>query len=135
MTGEDEGLSGLVARQAWRAIEEADAVLLLVDGRAGYRLIDPKGLHGDPLFDLGYLVSRTMPLGVDALPIDRAVSLRLDVLAAAFGCERQRLAAWAFVAAALSAVWTLEDHGEVYADEIAVLRQLAGCLRARTKSD
>ncbi len=103
---------------------------ILVDGRAGHRLIDPKGLHGDPLFDLGYLVSRTMPLGVDELPIDRAVSLRLDVLAAAFGCERQRLAAWAFVAAALSAVWTLEDHGEVYADEITVLRQLAGCLRA-----
>ena len=35
LTGEDDGLDGLVARQAWRAIEEADVVLLLVDGRAG----------------------------------------------------------------------------------------------------
>ncbi|HRD66325.1 MAG TPA: ribosome biogenesis GTPase Der [Candidatus Competibacter sp.] len=40
LTGEGEGLSGLVARQAWRAIEEADAVLLLVDGRAGLTAID-----------------------------------------------------------------------------------------------
>ncbi|MBK8183743.1 MAG: ribosome biogenesis GTPase Der [Candidatus Competibacteraceae bacterium] len=40
LTGEDEGLSGLVARQAWRAIEEADAVLLLVDGRAGLTVAD-----------------------------------------------------------------------------------------------
>ncbi len=40
LTGEDEGLSGLVARQAWRAIEEADAVLLLVDGRAGLTTTD-----------------------------------------------------------------------------------------------
>ncbi|MDS4070995.1 MAG: ribosome biogenesis GTPase Der [Candidatus Competibacter sp.] len=40
LTGEDEGLSGLVARQAWRAIEEADAVLLLVDGRAGLTATD-----------------------------------------------------------------------------------------------
>jgi GTP-binding protein len=40
LTGEDEGLSGLVARQAWRAIEGADAVLLLVDGRAGLTATD-----------------------------------------------------------------------------------------------
>ena len=40
LTGESEGLTGLVARQAWRAIEEADAVLLLVDGRAGLTATD-----------------------------------------------------------------------------------------------
>jgi GTP-binding protein len=40
LTGEEEGLSGLVARQVWRAIEEADAVLLLVDGRAGLTATD-----------------------------------------------------------------------------------------------
>ena len=34
LTDEAEGLAGLVARQAWWAIEEADAVLL-VDGRSG----------------------------------------------------------------------------------------------------
>ena len=33
LTENDEGLAGLVQQQAWRAIEEADAVLLLVDGR------------------------------------------------------------------------------------------------------
>ncbi len=101
---------------------------ILVDGRRGFRLIDPKGLRGDPLFDLGYLVSRVQPLGVDALPLSRAVALRLDVLAGAFGCEAKRLAAWAFVAAALSVVWTLEDHGHVSAVEIDVLSQLAAVL-------
>ena len=40
LTGEEDGLSGLVARQAWRAIEEADVVLLLVDGRAGLTAAD-----------------------------------------------------------------------------------------------
>ncbi|MCB1779635.1 MAG: 50S ribosome-binding GTPase, partial [Candidatus Competibacteraceae bacterium] len=40
LTGEDEGLDGLVARQAWKAIEEADTVLLLVDGRAGLTVAD-----------------------------------------------------------------------------------------------
>lgn len=40
LTGEEEGLEGLVARQVWQAIEEADAVLLLVDGRAGLTVAD-----------------------------------------------------------------------------------------------
>jgi GTP-binding protein len=35
LMGETQGLEGLVARQAWLAIREADAVLLLVDGRTG----------------------------------------------------------------------------------------------------
>lgn len=97
---------------------------ILADERRGYRLIDPKGLLGDPLFDLGYLVSRVQPLGCDALPLRRAVELRLDVLAEAFGCEARRLAAWSFVAAALSAIWTLEDHAHVSDDEIDVLKLL-----------
>jgi len=40
LTGEDAGMDGLVARQVWRAIDEADAVLLLVDGRAGLTVVD-----------------------------------------------------------------------------------------------
>lgn len=40
LTGEDAGMDGLVARQAWRAIDEADAVLLLVDGRTGLTVAD-----------------------------------------------------------------------------------------------
>ena len=103
---------------------------ILVDEQHGVRLIDPKGLRGDPLFDLGYLVSRVQPLGRDALPLHRAVSLRLDVLTEAFRCDAKRLAAWAFVAAALSAVWTLEDHGYVSEDEIDVLKRLAASLRS-----
>ncbi len=40
LTGTEEGLEGLVAQQAWRAIKEADVVLLLVDGRAGLTAAD-----------------------------------------------------------------------------------------------
>ncbi|HRF46499.1 MAG TPA: aminoglycoside phosphotransferase family protein [Anaerolineales bacterium] len=98
---------------------------ILTDAAQGYRLIDPKGLRGDPGFDLGYLVSRTMPFGRDALPLTQAVELRLRVLTESFAIERGRLAAWAFVAAALSAAWTQEDHGDVSVDELQVLRQVA----------
>lgn len=98
---------------------------ILTDAGHGHRLIDPKGLCGDPVFDLGYLVSRTMPLGRDALPLAQAVELRLQVLAKAFAIERARLAAWAFVAAGLSNVWTLEDHGQVCEEDLVMMRLLA----------
>jgi GTP-binding protein len=66
LTDDDEGLAGMVQQQAWRAIEEADAVLLLVDGRGGltaadeeianqlrragkmFHLVINKGEHRDP---------------------------------------------------------------------------------------
>ncbi len=101
---------------------------ILVDDVRGHRLIDPKGVVGDPLFDLGYLVSRVMPLGRDALPLAQAVDLRLDVLADAFSVSRSRLAAWGFLAATLSAVWTLEDHGVISTEEQAVARQLRSAM-------
>ena len=40
LTDDDEGLAGMVQQQAQRAIEEADAILLLVDGRAGLTAAD-----------------------------------------------------------------------------------------------
>ena len=40
LSGEITGLDPLVARQVWRAIDEADAVLFLVDGRAGPNATD-----------------------------------------------------------------------------------------------
>lgn len=40
LTGVQDGLDGLVAQQAWRAIDEADVVLLLVDGQAGLTAAD-----------------------------------------------------------------------------------------------
>jgi GTP-binding protein len=40
LTGAGDGIEGLIARQVWQAIDEADAVLFLVDGRAGMSAAD-----------------------------------------------------------------------------------------------
>jgi streptomycin 6-kinase len=81
--------------------------------RAPWLVIDPKGLAGDPGFDVGAMLhnpSRTL----------RAVSelgglfaRRLSILAEVLAIPRDRLAAWAFAQAVLSAWWTYEDHGHV----------------------
>jgi streptomycin 6-kinase len=82
---------------------------ILRSDRAGQLLIDPKGMIGEPAFDVGYLVSRPAPTARDALPLTRALDRRLVMLPAATRQDRSRVAAFAFVAAALSAVWALED--------------------------
>ncbi|HFD79627.1 MAG TPA: ribosome biogenesis GTPase Der [Gammaproteobacteria bacterium] len=40
LVGDEQGLEGLMAQQVWRAVEEADAVLLLLDARDGVNLSD-----------------------------------------------------------------------------------------------
>jgi len=55
LTGEGEGIDALIAQQADKAVEEADAVLLLVDGRAGLSSADEEiaarlRRSGKPLF-------------------------------------------------------------------------------------
>ncbi len=40
LSGEQEGMDALVARQAWQAATDADAVLFLVDGRSGLTAAD-----------------------------------------------------------------------------------------------
>jgi streptomycin 6-kinase len=85
---------------------------ILTSGRARHLLVDPRGVIGDPAFDAGYFVSRTGPSARDALPLDRAIDRRLGVLAEAIPVDPHRVAAFAYVAAALSAVWALEDRDE-----------------------
>ena len=82
---------------------------ILVSDRAGHLLIDPKGFTGDPAFDIGYLVSRPTPPARDALPLPHAIDRRLAVLPDALGLDPRRVAAFAYVTAALSTAWAIED--------------------------
>ena len=83
---------------------------IISSDRAGYLLIDPKGVIGAPAFDIGYLVSRPAPSARDALPMPRAIDRRLGFLPDALGLDPQRVAAYAYVAAALSMAWAIEDR-------------------------
>lgn len=71
--GDDqEGLSGLVTSQAWQAAEEADAILFLVDGRAGLTNSDEElavrlRRFGKPLY---LVVNKTEHLNVNTAKAD-----------------------------------------------------------------
>jgi streptomycin 6-kinase len=71
--------------------------------RADWLAIDPKGLAGDPCFDVCQFLRNPHPV-----PPSRN-GRRLDVFCAELGLARQRIKAWCLVHAVLDACWDYED--------------------------
>ncbi len=81
-------------------------------GREPWLAIDPKGLAGDPCFDVCQFLRNPEPV---PLSVNRA---RLDVFCAELGLERARTRDWCFVHAVLDACWEFED-GESWEETVA----------------
>jgi streptomycin 6-kinase len=77
----------------------------LLRGADGWVAIDPHGVTGDPAYDVGPLLLN--PWGSD---VAHLTARRLDILTTVLGIDLDRLRAWGFVRAVLSAAWTLEDR-------------------------
>jgi streptomycin 6-kinase len=71
--------------------------------RADWLAIDPKGLMGDPCFDVCQFLRNPHPVPPS---VNRR---RLDILCAELGLDRQRTTAWCVVHAVLDACWDFED--------------------------
>jgi streptomycin 6-kinase len=76
---------------------------VLRDARRGWLAIDPKGLVGDPCFDIcQYLMNpRAVPLAV--------TRRRFDLFCAELDLDRPRARAWCLVHAVLNVCWAVED--------------------------
>jgi streptomycin 6-kinase len=85
----------------------------------GWLAIDPKGLIGDPAYDLANIFIN--PKGAAHLATDpRRIAARVDILSQRLDYPRKRILGWAAAHAALSACWEL-------AGERSITHQLA-CL-------
>jgi streptomycin 6-kinase len=80
------------------------------DVAADWCAIDPKGVAGEPEFEVGAMLMNPF----DGIParaeIRRIASRRIDLLAEQLSLDRQKLLRWGAVCAALSAAWSVEDH-------------------------
>ena len=72
--------------------------------------IDPHGLVGDPGYEVGSILFNPDPDDRDPA-LTALVPARLRQLSAALGEPVDRLAAWGFVKAVLSEVWTADAGG------------------------
>ena len=88
----------------------------------GWLAIDPKGLIGDPAYDLANVFIN--PKGAAHLATDpRRIAARADILSQRLDYPRKRLLGWAAAHAALSACWELRE-GRSITHQLACLPHL-----------
>jgi streptomycin 6-kinase len=95
---------------------------ILAAERQPWLAIDPKGLVGEPEYEVGALLRNPSP---QMSTNGRILARRLDQLAAELGFDRARLAGWSLAQAVLSAWWSYEDHGHGWEAAIACAQALA----------
>jgi streptomycin 6-kinase len=93
--------------------------------RQPWLAIDPKGIVGEPCYEVGAWFRNPTGhlLGPD---LSRRFARRVDILVEEFGFDRQRIIGWSIAQAVLSAWWSIEDHGEGWEEAIEVAEVLAG---------
>lgn len=98
--------------------------------RAPWLALDPKGVVGEPAFEVGALLRNPRAMIAREPDLPRLLARRLDLLAERLEIDRERLLGWGQAGAVLSAWWSYEDHGRVDPISLAVARALLGLERA-----
>ncbi len=78
--------------------------------REPWLAIDPKGVAGEPAYDVGALLRNPYPTLLDWPHLPAVTARRIDQLSAELGFDRHRLARWSLVQAVLSGWWSYEEH-------------------------
>ena len=86
--------------------------------RADWLAIDPKGMLGDPGYEVGPFMCNPW------LAPPAVLQRRLDILAEELTYDRDRLRYWCITYAVLSACWSAEDEGAGWEDAISVAESL-----------
>lgn len=117
--------SALIA-QAERAFAELDAssgghVILhgdlhhaniLFSAARGWVAIDPKGIAGDPGYEVGSFMLNQLPSGARESVTMDVLTRRLSIFSDELQIKRERLASWAFCHSILSALWDFEESSD-----------------------
>ena len=83
-----------------------DNALSTHDG--SYVAIDPKGVLGEPCYDVGAFLRNPFGFLENESP-HKMMARRVDMIVEQLGFDRQRVLGWSFAQAVLSAVWCDED--------------------------
>ena len=85
---------------------------VLAAAREPWLAIDPKGLTGEPAYEVGALLRNPLPQLLKWPEPVRVTERRIAQLSDELGLERARVRGWGLAQAALSAWWSIEDEGE-----------------------
>ncbi|MDE3087859.1 MAG: phosphotransferase [Chloroflexota bacterium] len=93
--------------------------------RQPWLALDPKGVVGEPAYEVGALLRNPMPQLLAAPEPGRILARRVDQLAEELGFDRARIVGWGMAQAVLSAWWSFEDHGHGWEPAIRCAELLA----------
>jgi streptomycin 6-kinase len=77
--------------------------------REPWLVIDPKGLAGDPAYDVGAWLKNPMPWLLEQADPKAIQERRIRQFSSELGIDAQRLRSWGFVNAVLSGLWSGES--------------------------
>jgi streptomycin 6-kinase len=86
---------------------------VLAAAREPWLAIDPKGLTGEPAYEVGALLRNPLPQLLSWPHPARVTERRIAQLSEELGLERARVRGWGLAQAMLSAWWSIEDEGEL----------------------
>jgi len=78
----------------------------------GWLTIDPKGVIGDPLYDMAVFLYNPIPALLEKQDVSHVLKRRIEIFAHVLGAKPERIVEWGIAQAVLSAVWSLEDNAE-----------------------
>ena len=90
---------------------------ILAARRRPWLAIDPKGVVGEPAYEVGALLHNP----VELLEVPRpggVLERRVEVLTEELGLEHARVRGWGVAQAVLAAYWSLEDSGEMWEEAL-----------------
>jgi streptomycin 6-kinase len=87
--------------------------------RAPWLALDPKGLIGEPEYEVGAFLRNPSPERDSMLPLIEWLPRRLDIFHEMLGFDRQRMLGWSLYQAVLSSWWTYEDHHRISKEMLA----------------
>lgn len=87
---------------------------VLSSDRASWLAIDPKGLVGDPSYEVGAVFRNRVDELYESRDPVRAMRRRVELLAEVAGFDRERVRLWALAQAVLSEIWTADNPGRAY---------------------
>ena len=85
---------------------------ILLSEKRGWLAIDPKGIAGDPGYEVGCFLLNQLPVRASESATLEIFTQRLAVFSDELHISRERLARWAFCHAVLSALWDFEESAE-----------------------
>jgi streptomycin 6-kinase len=93
--------------------------------RAPWLAIDPKGLIGEPAYEVGALLRNLWPERHRLSNPARILERRLSILSEELDLDRERLRGWAMAQAVLSAWWSVEDNEDGWQPTITIAEMLS----------